>query len=41
MAALRARHRLGVSVVESVDDLAQMEQIAEAAEAMHRLAIVG
>jgi hypothetical protein len=40
MAALRARHRLDVSVVESVDDLAQMEQIAEAAEA-GRLAIIG
>jgi hypothetical protein len=32
MTALLARHRLDVSVVESVDDLAQVEQIAESAE---------
>jgi len=32
MAALLARHRLGVSAVESVDDLAQVEQITESAE---------
>jgi hypothetical protein len=32
MAALLARHRLDVSAVESVDDLAQVEQIAESAE---------
>jgi hypothetical protein len=32
MAALLARRRLNVSAVESVDDLAQMEQIAESAE---------
>jgi hypothetical protein len=37
MAALRAWHRLDVSVGESVDDLAQMEQIAKAAE----VAIIG
>ena len=32
MAALIARHRLDVSAAESVDDLAQVEQIAESAE---------
>jgi hypothetical protein len=32
MTALLALHRLDVSVVESVDDLAQVEQIAESAE---------
>jgi hypothetical protein len=32
MAALLARHRLDVSAGESVDDLAQMEQIAESTE---------
>jgi hypothetical protein len=32
MAALLARRRLNVSVAESVDDLAQVEQIAESAE---------
>jgi hypothetical protein len=32
MTALLARHRLDVSVVESVNDLAQVEQIAESAE---------
>jgi len=32
MEALLARHRLGVSVVESVDDPAQVEQIVEPAE---------
>ena len=32
MTALLARRRLDVSVVESVDDLAQVEQIAESAE---------
>jgi len=32
MAALLARRRLNVSAVESVDDLAQVEQIAESAE---------
>jgi hypothetical protein len=32
MAALLARRRLGVSAAESVDELAQMEQITEPAE---------
>jgi hypothetical protein len=32
IAALLARHRIDVSVVESVNDLAQVEQIAESAE---------
>jgi hypothetical protein len=32
MAALLARHRLDVSAVESVNDLAQVEQIAEPTE---------
>jgi hypothetical protein len=32
MAALLARHRRDVSAVESVDDLAQVEQITESAE---------
>jgi hypothetical protein len=41
MAALRARHRLDVSAVESVNDLAQMEQIAEPAKAGHRILIIG
>jgi len=34
MTALLAAHRLDVSAVESVDDLAQMEQIAESAESV-------
>jgi hypothetical protein len=41
MAALRARHRLDRSAAESVDDLAQMKQIADPAEAKHRLAVIG
>jgi hypothetical protein len=41
MAAPLARHRLDVSAVESVDDLAQVEQIAESAEAVHSRAIIG
>jgi hypothetical protein len=32
MTALLARRRIDVSVAESVDDLAQVEQIAESAE---------
>jgi hypothetical protein len=32
MAALLVRRRLKVSAIESVDDLAQVEQIAESAE---------
>jgi hypothetical protein len=40
MAAPLARHRLDVSAVESVDDLAQMEQIAESAEAAHCRAVI-
>jgi hypothetical protein len=40
MSALLARHRLDVSVVESVDDLAQVEQIAEPAEIVGTTSIV-
>jgi hypothetical protein len=39
MAAPLARRRLDVSAVESVDDLAQVEQIAEPAEAVHCRAV--
>jgi hypothetical protein len=39
MAALLARHRLDVSAGEGVDDLAQVEQIAESAEAVHCRAV--
>jgi hypothetical protein len=38
MAALLARHRLDVSAVESVDDLAQVEQIAQPAEIVGTIA---
>jgi hypothetical protein len=40
MAALLARRRLDVSAEESVDDLAQVEQIAESAEAVHCRAVI-
>jgi hypothetical protein len=40
MAALLARHRLDVSAVESVNDLAQAEQIAEPAEIVVTISIV-
>jgi len=40
MAALLARHRLDVSVVESVNDLAQVEQIAEPTEIVGTTSIV-
>jgi hypothetical protein len=40
MAALLARHRLDVSAVESVNDLAQVEQIAEPAEIVGTTSIV-
>jgi hypothetical protein len=40
MAALLARHRLDVSAVESVDELAQVEQIAEPAEIVGTTRIV-
>jgi hypothetical protein len=40
MAALLAGHRLDVSVAESVDNLAQLEQVAESAEIVATLTAI-